>query len=257
MHPDILDQRDRLGAPFAGSLMVHASLFGLLIASAVLPSRHADFGDIKTGAGTVGVNVVKTIPIPQKAGQINRLANDTESIVPQAPPDPKQKAQVNPIDPKATAIPTPDLPKRLAPPPVPNTYRPQKQYASNQLYTRTAEALKSPNMAITGSGGVGVGPNSPLGTRFGSYVALLQERIASKWNTGDLAGRSGLRPVIVSLTILRDGNVRGVRVAEPSGNSLLDRSAERAVLDASPLPPLPPAFERDEASLELTFQVKQ
>lgn len=256
MHPDILDQRDRLGGPFAGSLMVHASIFGLLIASAVFKSRNADFGDVKSGAGTVGVNIVKTIPIPQKAGQINRLANDTESIVPQAPPNPKQKAEMKPVDPKAIPIPSPDLPKRLAPPPVPNTYRPQKQYAANQLYTRTPEALKSPNMGITGSGGIGVGPNSPLGTRFGSYVALLQERIASKWNTGDLAGRSGLRPVVVSLTILRDGSVRGVRVAEPSGNSLLDRSAERAVLDASPLPPLPLAFEKDEASLELYFQVK-
>ncbi|MGI8989431.1 MAG: cell envelope integrity protein TolA [Bryobacteraceae bacterium] len=256
MHPDILDERDRLGRPFAGSIVVHVSLFAALIASSLFHARHADFGDLKSGAGTVGVNVVHAIPIPQKAGQTNRLANDTESIVPQAPPQPKEKAEVKPPDAAAIPLPGRDLPKRLQPPPVPNPYRPQHQYAANQVFSRTPEALKSPNMGIAGSGGVGVGPNSPLGARFGSYVALLQERIASKWNTGDFAGRS-LRPVVVSLTILRDGNVRNVRVAEPSGNALLDRSAERAVLDASPLPPLPLAFERDEAALELYFQVKQ
>jgi outer membrane biosynthesis protein TonB len=48
-----------------------------------------------------------------------------------------------------------------------------------------------------------------------------------------------------------------VQVTQPSGDYLLDTSAKRAVLDATPLPPLPAEFERNDATVELWFQLKQ
>jgi outer membrane biosynthesis protein TonB len=46
-------------------------------------------------------------------------------------------------------------------------------------------------------------------------------------------------------------------VTQPSGDYLLDTSAKRAVLDANPLPPLPQGFERNEATVELWFQMNK
>jgi outer membrane biosynthesis protein TonB len=44
---------------------------------------------------------------------------------------------------------------------------------------------------------------------------------------------------------------------ETSGNYALDTSARRAVLDANPLPPLPPGFPRNDANVDLLFSLRQ
>jgi TonB family protein len=51
--------------------------------------------------------------------------------------------------------------------------------------------------------------------------------------------------------------VSNVQISQPSGDYLLDTSAKRAVLDANPLPSLPPEFPRNEATVELFFQLRQ
>jgi protein TonB len=56
---------------------------------------------------------------------------------------------------------------------------------------------------------------------------------------------------------LRDGSVRNSQIAQRSGNATLDNSALRAVMDAAPFPPLPPEYDRNEANVELHFQLKQ
>jgi outer membrane biosynthesis protein TonB len=48
-----------------------------------------------------------------------------------------------------------------------------------------------------------------------------------------------------------------VKVSHVSGSFDLDTSAQRAVLDANPLPPLPAGFDKNEATVELQFQLKQ
>jgi protein TonB len=83
----------------------------------------------------------------------------------------------------------------------------------------------------------------------------MTDRISQHWN------RSGLNPSAqkcrITFTIARNGTVSNVQVSEPSGNYLLDTSAKRAVIDASPMPPLPPQFDKSEATVDLSFQLKQ
>jgi protein TonB len=64
-------------------------------------------------------------------------------------------------------------------------------------------------------------------------------------------------PVIVTFTIRRNGSTANVRVVQRSGNTLLDDSAQRAIYDASPFPPLPAGYERDDATIEFWFQLKR
>jgi len=64
-------------------------------------------------------------------------------------------------------------------------------------------------------------------------------------------------PVIVIFDILRNGQVRNVTVLQSSGNRALDYSAQRAIFLASPFPPLPAGFEREEARIEIWFHLKR
>ena len=42
-----------------------------------------------------------------------------------------------------------------------------------------------------------------------------------------------------------------------SGILTLDNSAQRAILNAAPFPPLPAGFDRDAAQIEFRFQLKR
>jgi TonB family protein len=108
-----------------------------------------------------------------------------------------------------------------------------------------------------GSAGVGIGPNSVFGNRFGAYADLVVKRVSEKWSRNGLAGSPSTPTVIVTFDILRDGSVRNAQLAQRSGNTTFDNSAVRAVMDAAPFPPLPPGYERNEANVELHFQLQQ
>jgi periplasmic protein TonB len=251
-HPALFESREPLGKPFAGSVAIHAAIGAALLYMWIFQPKVETFGDHQPSSGSVGVSVVKTIPIPAKPGRVNPVANDTQSIVPQAPPKKKEAVKAPPPDPKAIKIPSRTAVKK----PVPEqtskyVYKP-RELLPNQVYSDIAPALKSPNIGMQGAGGVSLGQNTTLGTRFGAYVNLMRQRISEKWNTAGM-NNDGKR-VLITFSIQRDGRVQDVRVAQASGNYALDSSAQRAVLEASPLPQLPPGYEKDSAQVEIWFQ---
>jgi protein TonB len=203
------------------------------------------------------VGVVKSVPLPGRAGLRNPLANDTESAVPQAPPRPKPAAKAPEPDPKAVALRSRN-PQKKAETAAETRFRVPGSERPNQLSSSTGQALTSPMLGITGSGGIGIGTSSPFGNRFGYYVDLLRQRVAEKWRTSDVDPRiQTAPPVVLTFTIRRDGSVTNVRIVQRSGNTVLDTSAQRAILDAAPLPPLPAGFERDDATIEFWFQLRR
>jgi protein TonB len=253
---DILDERDSLRAPFLESVLFHASVFGLLALGGISYQHSREiWGHDQTQAGSaVEVTPVKTIPLPSRTGQVNPVANNTESQVQQAP-KPEPKKQVKEPEPKAVPLksrlaekqPRQQAPQRYRPyPPVPN-----------QVFSSQAPAAVSPMFQKPGSGGVGIGQNSVFGNRFGAYADLVVKRVTEKWSRNGLAGSPSTPTVIVTFDILRDGSVRNAQVAQRSGNATLDNSSLRAVMDAAPFPPLPPEYERNEANVELHFQLQQ
>ena len=66
-----------------------------------------------------------------------------------------------------------------------------------------------------------------------------------------------VREIADTFTILRDGTIKDVKVKTGSGNSAVDRSAERAILNVGKVDPLPAAYERDEAIIEFWFELKR
>jgi TonB family protein len=195
-----------------------------------------------------------------RSGIENRVANDTESQVPKAPPQPKAVEKVKAPEPDAIPLRGRTPPKKSAKSAANNDrYRPYSEPKSNQVYSSTGGAMVSPMMGSTGSGGAtGLGKGSPLGDRFGAYAALLQQRIAQSWKTQDIDPRIRTAPpVIVNFTILRNGTIKDIRVKTSSGNTAIDRSAERALYDVARVDPLPAAYERDEVVIEFWFELRR
>jgi protein TonB len=253
---DILDEKDSIRWAFLESVGFHAAVFGLLALGGISYQHSREiWGGPKTQAGdAVQVNAVKTIPLPSRTGHVNPVANDTESQV-QQPPKPEPRKQVKEPEPKAIPMksrvverqPRQQAPQRYRPyPPVPN-----------QVFSSQAPAAVSPMFEKAGSAGVGIGPNSVFGNRFGAYADLVVKRVTEKWSRNGLAGSPSNPTVIVTFDILRDGSVRNAQVAQRSGNATLDNSSLRAVMDAAPFPPLPPEYDRNEANVELHFQLQQ
>jgi protein TonB len=107
-------------------------------------------------------------------------------------------------------------------------------------------------------GMVGVGPRGSFGQGFGWYRDLLEERVGQKWRTDDVDARlQSAPPVVVTFDILKNGQIRNVRVLQGSGNRTLDYSAQRAIYDAAPFPQLPQGYQRDSAQIEFWFQLKR
>lgn len=251
---EALDPRDSTGRFFAFSVLAHAAIAAALLAGGFLRATDR-FGSPHASSGSVGVNAVSSIPIPQRQGPQNPLAHDTQSTVPTLIE--KVRPQAKAVEPDAIPIPSrTEKPKKTPHVPAPTAYHPPVPYKDNQLYSHTGQSTTSPMYSMKGAGGIDIGPQSVLGTRFGAYVDLMRERVAQHWNTADVRALPSQK-CGVTFTIARDGSVSNVQVADPSGNYLLDTSAKRAVLDASPLPALPREFPRNDATVELWFQVQK
>ena len=254
---DILDQRDPVGAPLLGAVLIHGALIAALFFGWFWMNRHREtLGDVNPGGGPAyAVSPVHTIPIPQRDAPPNPVASDTQSLVPTAPA--KQEVQKNPPVVDKNAFEIPDKLKRQAPRPTK-----QQQYQQptppNQIPSRTRQALSSPLYAAqSGSGQVGVGPNSPLGTLgLGWYADLIRQRIAQNWNTNGLDSRTQSTPAVVNFWIMRDGTIRSPQIVQTSGNPAIDNTALRAVYQSNPLPALPAQIRESSISAQFTFNLR-
>jgi protein TonB len=251
-----MPQHDPLGKYLAGSLGVHAAIVAALVVSGVWKFTQNTWGSERSSTGSVGVTMVSNIPIPRKEAPENPLANDSESNVPQAPAPVKPTPQVKAPPPKA--IPIPDKVRKVSPREQSRTaFRPPSaEYKPNQVYSKAPQALSSQMYGVKGSNGIDIGEASTLGYQFGAYVSQMSDAIARKWNRSGVHAAPAQR-VAITFTIARNGAVSGVKVSHPSGSYDLDISAQRAVVDANPLPRLPIEFTKSEASVELWFQLRQ
>lgn len=260
---DILDEEQPLGKWLFASVFFHVSMAGALALAYWTAGRTTlNLGDINGGGiGSVSVTPVSRIPLPSRSGPVNPVANDTESRVPEPLPKDKPKPEVK--APPEEAIPiksrtAPKQPSRAQS--APNKFRAKQIDPENQLHSTVGQTMVSPMYDMPGAGGVGIGNNSPFGQQYGWYANLLRDKVARNWRTNELDPRLHSAPqVVVTFTIQRDGSVSAssVRVAQRSGNTTLDFSAQRAILDSIPFPPLPPGLGRNAADIEFVFELRR
>jgi TonB family protein len=250
---------DSLGPRLVRSAVVHGILLLGLAGYSYLKGNVDRFGDPNpNGGGSVMIQPVNSIPIPSPRGPVQPVANDTQSQVPEPPKPDKVKPQPKkppPPDPDAISLRSKkkDSAKKVEPVPTRVSKQPEPE---NQVYSQSGARTSSPMFTVQGSGGVGLGESNPFGDRFGYYAAAVRQQVARNWKTGEISLNTA-PPVIVTFDVARNGSVSNIRFLQKSGNYQIDRSCERALIDASPLPTLPAGFERETAHIEFWFQLKK
>ena len=111
---------------------------------------------------------------------------------------------------------------------------------------------EEPERVGDSTGGVQAGGEISL---FGWYQSSVSRALYSTWRRPLLAGLREPLAVHISFDIQKNGTVTGLRVTESSGVPALDRSALRAVADASPLPRLPPAWRGSSMTAAYLFEI--
>lgn len=255
---DALEQRQSLRNPFFASIGFHVFLSASFIVAAWWHGKRDLMGSLDSAPGAATVTTVETLPFQVRSTRVNRVANETESQVPQNP-KPEAKTQEK-EEPDAAPIlrgkKKKDDKKKKVVVAQKRLYQPDRVYTPNQQFSEKGPRLYTPMFApAAGGGGVGVG-TSPFGDRFGAYADLIKQRIAEKWRSQDLDTRLNNQVVVVTFDIQKNGNVTGIRVLR-GVNYAMDNSAMRAIQEASPLPPLPAGFDRNIANVEFHFKLQR
>ncbi len=179
-----------------------------------------------------------------------------------APVVPKAKPIAPPVTPPITP---PKAVEKPVPVPVKNTAPPDAFGRSNKKpaevpvpQTRPvtpAPATPQAGSAALGVAGIAPGTSGVTGLEGGDfpytiYIDRMRNLIGTHWYRPQGASAT----TTVHFTINRDGTIRDVTLETPSGEGTFDRAAQRAVIESSPLPPLPFAYTGNYLGVHLTFR---
>ncbi|MDD8026682.1 MAG: TonB family protein [Acidobacteriota bacterium] len=255
---------------------VHAALLLLFIVNPSLP-KSAPKGEIRyvnlglgggggggTGGGGGGSRppeetLAETpLPKPQLRDLTTALKAEAEPESSLRYPTSKTKAKPSrakkPAPEKTTSVSRPD----------PDAKTGAKTGATTAAGGRTSGGGGGGVLTI-GAGGPGFGEGSGLGGYgdqigmgdfpYTYYLQNIQDRISGRWFQSLVdPGVAGTYRTAVYFRIFRNGTISRVEVKEPSGLRALDMSAQRAVTDASPFPPLPADYDEEYLGIILIFE---
>jgi TonB family protein len=234
---DILAERSAAASGLSGaialSLLLHAGGAGVAIYSAF---RH---------------------PPPVAATKLNiRFARAPRPVAPvaSAPAAPKPVApRIQEPAPQPLKAP----PKKAPEPPAKNTV-PFSPFGRSTKKGAEVPAPPPPPPAPVASPGaeIGVGQAGVTGLEGGDfpytlYLDRMKTLVGARWIRPQVAAGA---TTVVYFRIERDGTIRDVSIETGSGNSTFDRAAQRAILETSPLPPLPFGYSGNYLGVHLTFK---
>jgi TonB family protein len=161
--------------------------------------------------------------------------------------------------PQAETVPAPipaPQPKPIeAPKPAPKTAPPSPFGRSTK---KPAEPPQQPSNPATQQPSVEIplGGSAVTGLEGGDfpytiYIERMKTLIGSRWFRPQI---SPTATTTVYFVIERDGTIRDAKSETASGNGTFDRAALRAVLESSPLPPLPFGYNGTYLGVHLTFR---
>jgi len=246
-----------LRGPLLLSLILHASLFGVMAAYKLIGFHFGDRGQGWGGGGAVKMGAVASLPgiplptpmltTPSTVATENTGLYKTEHKPKEEPPPdaqqipkfkdavkPEKLERVNKRIQKAEIIPPPNA--------IP--------------YGQTGPPTMSYTTMVTsaGPGGVAMGQGNSFGQRYAWYVASMRSRISANWLMATVSPNIASAPrTYLTFEILRDGTVNNVQITQSSGIPEVDRSALRAILASNPLPALPPDYAGQSVNVEFYF----
>jgi protein TonB len=216
-----------------GSLVVHALLLAILITLPIFRKK-PHFPE--------NALIVELAPAMPRS----RPAAKAAAPVASPPPEPREGVRIE----------TKEPPKKLAPPKEepPAEQKPQPRAAESG--PPEGEAAEEQSGLLGGpDAGHSIAPMAGGDIEFAWYRASVTAALYSNWRRPILSGISEPLEATVGFEILRDGSVANLRLESPSGVPSLDRSALRAITDASPLPPLPSQWREPRLTAVFVFRL--
>lgn len=177
------------------------------------------------GTDPLALETVSPPPAPRQA---------VEQTPPPVESPPEDEPAAVPEDPEPVTTPKQKAPAEPKPKPTPTPPAPTEQPAGSG----TAEtAFKQ------GESGSAVGVKGLEDSDFDWYTGRLLNALYLSWNKPFLTGFVEPLDAEVGFTVDAGGRVTNIRIVSTSGERSLDRSAMRAVADAT-LPPFPPMLRK-------------
>jgi TonB family protein len=91
---------------------------------------------------------------------------------------------------------------------------------------------------------------------FAHYIGRMRRKIAAQWRVPE-GSQGAERFCVIYFRVLRDGTVVNTMIEQSSGLFIFDQAAQRAVVQASPMPPLPPEYHDDYLGVHFSFSYKE
>jgi protein TonB len=189
-------------------------------------------------------------------------AQQTESVIeikfakmpapvaaPAAPPKPAPAPVAQP-----KPQPVVETPKPIAKPAPPKTV-PLSSFGKS-----TKKGAEQPSNPATQQPAAAVVPDIPVGGTgavvegdfpYTIYIDRMKTLIGQHWFRPQVSAGAA---TTIKFVIQRDGTVRDADTETPSGTGTFDRAALRAVMESSPLPPLPFGYSGTYLNVHLTFK---
>jgi len=217
---------DSIAAPAAGSLLLHAALFGGLLLYGVLNGffHHHLWGNPGAG-GAIQVSLVSNaLPLPSdQPRNDNVLTTETPSQAPAAPA-PKATQAVD-----ETAIPISGKQEKIKQETARKTQQhqpPPKQDNRAQFGEQAGTSIPRSTLAQTSSVETPVNiTNGDFGSRFPWYVDGIKRKVSQNWIRGQVDPHTPKGAAVqIYFRVSRQGVPSGFKVNTASGSSTLDRS---------------------------------
>jgi protein TonB len=251
---DLLAERARLGGGAGAGIAVSLLLHGSLAAAVVYAAMHAT---APQETSTLKIQFASPATVSAPAPIASPVTASREPAVITPPPDPRQPP------PRRLTIPEP-----AAEPPKPVVKSEPKTVPLSSFgkspkkgsETPSAPHPQPPIPQVAAKPGVVGGTEIPVGGAgvtgiegdfpYTIYIDRMRVLISQRF----LRPQGNDLTTTISFTINRDGSIRDAKNEIPSGNGTFDRAALRAVLEASPLPPLPFGYNGTYLGVHLTFR---
>lgn len=223
---DVLAQRARIGSGAAAAVAVSLLAHAMLSALAIWAAWHHTEPQAPV---VMNIRFAKPAAVPVAAAPL--IAKPTPAPVVSKPVE-APKPVAKPVLPSPFGKST-----KKATPPAPVPAAPAAPATTSQ-----------PEIAVGGTGVTALeGGDFP----YTVYIDRMKNLIGSRWLRPQVAN---VTTATVHFTIDRDGSIRDATVEMASGNGTFDRAALRAVLESSPLPPLPFGYSGTYLGVHLTFR---
>jgi protein TonB len=181
------------------------------------------------------VYTVQIIP-----GEVEKASQPQPTVVQQPPPE-----KVEPPPKEEEMEPPPEKPKKKKPKPKPE----KKEVPTTQLQRVDDPDQQGDQDAPPATGDLALDVDD---FPFAYYIAAMKRKIAASWRVPGASGTTSLY-CRVYFRVGKNGGIDSPDVEESSGSFLFDQAALRAVVQASPLPPLPREFKDNYLGVHFSF----